>query len=239
VAKIIKRINWILLTCVLLGLFAVPFFYFQNPAGGQDGEEPVQRLSSGKSLFYIKGYSMTQYAGERVVRIEADELKVIPKKFKVFNFKPFNEMVLKSPRITTYRRSGGSETSKLNSAGDERGFFFPRVELPTNNFNPNGIKMISGVHLDGLSWLIMEDEKEFVRCRARQAYLNITKSELELDDLELENVGLGRRIAAKKGCLDLKSKLVKISASAVTHTQAVSVKGNSIQLDLNLNQAPL
>lgn len=182
---------------------------------------------------------MTQYAGERVVRIEADELKVIPKKFKVFNFKPFNEMVLKSPRITTYRRSGGSETSKLNSAGDERGFFFPRVELPTNNFNPNGVKMISGVHLDGLSWLIMEDEKEFVRCRARQAYLNITKSELELDDLELENVGLGRRIAAKKGCLDLKSKLVKISASAVTHTQAVSVKGNSIQLDLNLNQAPL
>jgi hypothetical protein len=99
--------------------------------------------------------------------------------------------------------------------------------------------MVSGVRLDGLSWLIMEDEKEFVRCRARLAYLNVTKTEMELEDLELENVELGRRIAAKKGCLDLKSQLVKISASAVTHAQAVPISGSSFQLDMNLNHAPL
>lgn len=237
--KIIKHINWILPTCVLLGLFAVPFFYFQNSADGQGGEEPVQRLSSGRSLLYIKGYSMTQYAGERVVRIEADEFKVIPKKFKVFNFKPFNEMVLKNARITTYQRPGGSGAAKSGSASGERGFSFPRVELPKNNFNPNGIKMISGARLEGLNWLIMQDEMEFVRCRARQAYLNVMKSEMELEDLELENVELGRRIAAKKGSLDLKSQLVKISASAVTHAQAVQISGGSFQLDMNLNHAPL
>lgn len=238
-AKTIKHIGLILTACVLLGLFAVPHLYFQNSAEGQDDEETVQRLSSGRSLLYIKGYSMSQFAGDRVIRIEADEFKVIPKKFKVFSFKPFTEMVLKNPRITTYRRPGESETSKSGSAGDERGFSFPRVELPTNSFNPNGIKMISGVRLDGLSWIIMEDEKELVRCRARQAYLSVTKSELELEDLELENVELGRRIAAKKGSLDLKSKLVKISASAVTHTQAISISSSSFQLDMNLNQMPL
>jgi len=182
---------------------------------------------------------MTQCAGERVVRIEADELKVIPKKFKVFNFKPFNEMVLKNARIVTYRSSGAREASKPDSAGDERGFSFPRVELPTNSFNSNSIKMVSGVRLDGLSWLIMEDEREFVRCRAGQAYFSVTKSELELEDLELENMELGRRIAAKKGSLDLKSKLVRIPASAVTHVQAVPISGNSVQLDMNLNQMPL
>jgi hypothetical protein len=181
---------------------------------------------------------MTQYAGERVVRIEADELKVIPKKFKIFNFKPFNEMVLKNPRITTYRSPEGREASKSGSAGDEREFIFPRVELPTNNFNPNSIKMVSGVRLDGLNWLIMEDEKEFVRFRARLAYLNVTKSVLELEDLELENVKFGRRIAAKKGSLDLKSQLVKTSASAVTHTQAISISSGSFLLDMNLNHAP-
>lgn len=237
--KIIKHINWILLTCVLLGFFAVPLFYFQNPAGGQDGEDPVQRLSSGRSLLHIKGYSMTQSAGKRMIKIEADELKIIPKQFKIFNFKPFNEMVLKNPRITTYRSPGGSEASEQGSAGDEGGFSFPRVELPANNFNPNSIKMVSGVRLDGLNWRIMEDEKEFVGCRARLAYLNVAKSVLELEDLELENLALGRRIAAKKGCLDLKTKLVKISAAAVTHAQAVPVGGSSLQLDMNLNHAPL
>jgi hypothetical protein len=238
VVKTIKHIGLILTACVLLSLFAVPYWYNQNSAEGKGEEEPFQRLSSSRSLLYIKGYSITQYAGERVIRVEADEFKVIPKKFKVFSFKPFNEMVLKNPRITTYRRPGESETSKSGSAGDERGFSFPRVELPTNSFNPNGIRMISGVHMDGLSWLIMEDEKEFVRFRARQAYLNVTKSELELEDLELENVELGRRIGAKKGSLDLKSKLVKISASAITHAQAVSISGSSVQLDMNLNQMP-
>jgi len=238
-AKIIKHNALILLSGVLLGLFAVPYIYFQNWSGGQAGEEPVQRLSSSRSLLYIKGYSMTQYAGERMIRIEADEFNVIPKKFKVFNFKPFNEMVLKNARITTYRRPGGSGAAKSGSSGGERGFSFPRVELPTNNFNPNGIKMISGVRLDGLSWIVMHDEKEFVRCQARQAYLSVTKSELELEDLELENVELGRRIAAKKGSLDLKSKLVRIPASAITHAQAVPISGSSVQLDLNLNHAPL
>lgn len=101
------------------------------------------------------------------------------------------------------------------------------------------MKMVSGVRLDGLSWLILENEKGFVRCRTRQAYLSVAKSELELEDLELENVELGRRIAAKKGSLDLKSKLVKTSASAVTHAQAVAISGNSVQFDMNLNQMPL
>jgi hypothetical protein len=182
---------------------------------------------------------MTQCAGERVVRIEADELRVIPKKFKVFNFKPFNEMVLKNARIITYQRPGESGAAKSGSVGDGKGFSFPKVELPKNSFNPNSIKMVSGVRLDGLSWLIMEDEKEFVRCRARLAYLNVTKTEMELEDLELENVELGRRIAAKKGALDLKSQLVKISASAVTHAQAVPISGGSFQLDMNLNHTPL
>jgi hypothetical protein len=239
VAKTIKLIGLILTACVLLGLFAFPHLYYQNSAEGQDDEEPVQRLSSSRSLLFIKGYSMTQYAGERVIRIEADEFKVIPKKFKVFSFKPFNEMVLKNARITTYRRPGESGAAKSGSVGDGKGFSFPKVELPKNSFNPNRIKMISGARLDGLNWLIMQDEKEFARCRAKQAYLNVSKSELELEDLELENMELGRRIAAKKGCLDLKSKLVKISASAVTHAQAVPVSGGSFQLDMNLNQMPL
>jgi hypothetical protein len=61
----------------------------------------------------------------------------------------------------------------------------------------------------------------------------------QLEDLELENMKLGRRIAAKKGSLDLKSKLLKISASAVTDAQALSISGGSFQIDMNLNHAPL
>ncbi len=236
-ANIPKNIIMVSIACALLGVIAI--YYFQNQAEDRTSQELVQRLSSSKSLLHFKGYSMTQYAGDRVIRIEADEFKVIPKKFNMFNFKPFNEMVLKNSRITTYRREAESETAKSAFADDLQGFSFPKVEMPTNNFNPNGIKMISGVQLDGLTWLIMKDEKEFVKCRARQAYLNVKKSELELEDLELENVELGRRIAAKKGSLDLKSKLVKVSASAVTHAHAVSISGNSVQLDLNLNQMPL
>lgn len=106
------------------------------PAGGQDGEEPVRRLSSGRSLLYVKEYSMTQYAGERAVRTEADELEAIPKKFKVFTFKPFNEMMLKNARIITYWSSGGREASKPDSTGDERWFSFPGSNCPQTTSTP-------------------------------------------------------------------------------------------------------
>ena len=99
--------------------------------------------------------------------------------------------------------------------------------------------MFSGVRLDGLSWVIKDGEKEYVKCLARQAYLNVTKSELELEDLEFENVELGRRIAAKKGSLDLKTNIVKIPKSSITQTHAVSLSGHAILLDMNLNQIPL
>ena len=149
------------------------------------------------------------------------------------------KFVLKNPRITTYRRNGESEAPAPGSANDSQRFSFPRIELPANSFNPGSIKMVSGVRLDGLSWVIKDGEKEYVKCLARQAYLNVTKSELELEDLEFENVELGRWIAAKKGSLDLKTNIVKIPKSSITQTHAVSLSGHAIQLDMNLNQIPL
>jgi len=93
--------------------------------------------------------------------------------------------------------------------------------------------------LDGLSWVIKDGEKEYVKCQAKQAYLNLKKSEIELEDLELENLENGRRIAAKKGWLDLKANLVKIPKSSVTLAYAISISSHTIQLDMNLNQIPL
>jgi hypothetical protein len=174
-----------------------------------------------------------------VVKIQADEFKVAPKKFNMFNFRPFNEMVLKNPKITTFRRKAESEAADSGSASDLSSFSFPKIEPPTNTFNPNSIKMISGVRLDGLQWLIIKDEKESVRCQAKQAYLNLNKSELELEDLELENVELGRRVTAKKGSLDLKANLIKIARNSITQAHAVAISGPAIQLDMNLNQIPL
>ena len=87
-------------------------------------------------------------------------------------------MVLKNPRITTYRRNGESEAPAPGSANDSQRFSFPRIELPANSFNPGSIKIVFGVRLDGLSWVIKDGEKEYVKCLARQAYLNVTKSEL-------------------------------------------------------------
>jgi hypothetical protein len=221
----------------LLGLLAI--LGFQNRPPDQAFPKAVQRISSRNSLLYFKGFSMTQHTGDQVVKIQADEFKVAPKKFKMFNFRPFNEMVLKNPRITTYRRKGESEAAESGSASDLQGFSFPKIAPPTNSFNPNSIKMVSGVRLDGLQWLIMKDEKESVKCQAKQAYLNLKKSEIELEDLELENLENGRRIAAKKGWLDLKANLVKIPKSSVTLAYAISISSHTIQLDMNLNQIPL
>jgi hypothetical protein len=232
-----RNIRIAAVACGLFGLLAI--FYFHNDPVNYTSPEAFERLSGNRFALYFKGLSMTQHTGGRLVKIDADEFYVAPKKFNVFNFKPFNEMVLKNPRITTYRRNDESETPAPGSANDSQKLSFPKIELPANSFNPGSIKTVSGVRLDGLSWVIKDGENEYVKFLARQAYLNIAKSELEMEGLEIENMELGRRISAKKGWLDLKASLVKIPKSSITHARAVSISSHFVLLDMNLNQMPL
>ena len=238
VDKIIRNFKGTILLCSFLVLSAI--IYFENQANDQATPREIQRLSSSKTLLYFKGFSMidTGNGGDRVAKIEADELTVIPKKYYLFNFKPFNEIVLKNPMITTYMGTNERKIEESGYAREEHRFSFPRIEPPTNTFNRYSTTMISGVQLNGFRWLIMKGEKEFFKCRAQNGYFNINKSELQLNDLELENVELGKRIAAKRGVIDLKSSLVKIPTSSIRQSNGILIGGHAIQLDMNLNQIP-
>ena len=190
------------------------------------------RTKQNQSFLSFKGFTMVDDDLDRVIRLEADELTMRPKKHYVFAFKPFNEIVLKNSKITVSQKVKRSEG---NHSTEQKPVLFPKIEPPKNIFDRNSTNVISGVHFYGFIWSIREGADVFFECSAKHAYLDPAKMEIDLEELELYNYVSGKRIIAKKGRLDLKTNTVKVPTSLIKETQGVTVEGKLICLDMNLN----
>jgi len=170
---------------------------------------------------------------DRVIRLEADELTMRPKKYYVFAFKPFNEIVLKISKITVSQKVKRSEGD--HSTDVQKPVLFPKIEPPKNIFDRNSTNVISGVHFYGFIWSILEGADVFFECSAKHAYLDPAKLEIDLEELELYNHVSGKKIVAKKGRLDLKTNTVTVPTSLIKEARGVTVEGKLICFDMNLN----
>jgi hypothetical protein len=213
----------------ILGFFAIFYvFYMAMCPISFDERRPKQ------SQFFLsfKGFTMVDTNLDRVIKLEADELTMRPKKYYVFAFKPFTEIVLKNSKITVSQKVKRSESGYST---ESKPSLFPKIEPPKNLFDRNSTNVISGVHLYGFIWSIREGDDVFFMCSAKHAYLDAAKFEIDLEEFELYNHVSGKKIIAKKGRFDLETNTLKIATSLIKEAQGVRVEGKLICLDLNLN----
>ena len=228
--RAIKLFRWkpFFIAFPILGLFVIIYLSYTVETISSDETRPKQN----QSFLSFKGFTIVDDDLDRVIRLEADELTMRPKKYYVFAFKPFNEIVLKNSKITVSQKVKRSEGSHST---EQKPVLFPKIEPPKNIFDRNSTNVISGVHFYGFIWSIRDGEDVFFDCSAKHAYLDPGKSEIDLEELELYNHVSGKRIIAKKGRLDLKTNTVSVPTSMIKEAQGVSVEGKLICLDMNLN----
>ena len=211
-----------------MGLFVIICLFYTTETISFD----ETRTKQNQSFLSFKGFTMVDDDLDRVIRLEADELTMRPKKHYVFAFKPFNEIVLKNSKITVSQKAKRSEGSHST---EQKPVLFPKIEPPKNIFDRNSTNVISGVHFYGFIWSFKEGEDVFFECSAKHAYLDPGKSEIDLEDLELYNYVSWKRIIAKKGRLDLKANTVTVPTSLIKEATGVPIEGKSICIDMNLN----
>ena len=218
-----------LITLSILGFFVIFYvFYMAMFPISTNERQPKQS----QSFMSFKGFTMVDTNLDRVIKLEADELTMRPKKYYVFAFKPFTEIVLKNSKVTVSQKVKRSESG---NSTESKPVLFPRIEPPKNPFDRNSTNVISGVHLYGFIWSIREGDDVFFMCSAKHAYLDAAKFEIELEEFELYNHLSGKKIVAKKGRYDLKTNTIKIPTSLIKEAQGVRVEGKLICLDTNLN----
>jgi hypothetical protein len=226
--KLFRR-NPFIIAFPMLGLFVIICLSYTAETVSSDETRPKQS----QSFLSFKGFTMVDEDLDRVIRLEADELTMRPKKYFVFAFKPFNEIVLKNSKITVSQQVKRSDGS--HSADVQKPVLFPKIEPPKNIFDRNSTNVISGVHFYGFIWSIRDGEDVFFECSAKHAYLDPAKSEIDLEEFELYNHVSGKKIVARKGRLDLKTNTVTVPTSLIKEAQGVSIEGKLICLDMNLN----
>jgi hypothetical protein len=225
--KLIRRKPFIIVFPIL-GLFVIIYLYYIAEKVSFDEARPRQS----QSFLSFKGFTMVDDSLDRVIRLEAAELTMKPKKYYIFALKPFNEIVLKNSKITVSQKVKRSESS---NSTEPNLVLFPKIEPPTNPFDRNSTNVISGVNLYGFIWSIKKGEDVFFECSAKHAYLDTGKSEIDLEEFELYNYLSRKKIIAKKGRFDLKTNTVKVPTSLIKEAQGVTVEGKIICLDMNLN----
>jgi len=169
--------------------------------------------------------------GNFVFKFEADELKMVPKKFYIFNIKSFNEAHFNNARFTTNLRHG-------NEVGNgDKSKYFSDFTLPSNIFKPNSTMGLTDVSIKGFEWVVVKRDETIFRAVAKKAFLDKQKSNIKMTDIKIDYPLEGRSITAGSASLSTKAKNIAIPGAFIEQSISGTKTGRGIVLDVDFDQS--
>lgn len=182
---------------------------------------------------WIKGFSVSAYEGDRPVTvIVADEFKVNPRKFFVFNVRPFNEATLTNARLKVYLYE--KAPSKVPSKVD----LFPFNEglLPLKKGSKSarkGMGIITRGVIKGLTLEIYKFDKLSLVIKAKKAYIDFKRKKAKMARVSMESISAKKLIMSRSVIWDNEEKVFKIPGEYIALTSTGRARGKGIKVDLD------
>jgi len=177
----------------------------------------------------IKGLSYSTYDSNRLIaRIKADEFKVNPKRFWVFNIRPFNEATLTNSRLEVHLYE--------NMPSDVELFSFGKDLLSLNKKGKaasKGMGLITRGVIRGLILQVYKADRLSIVVKAKEAYIDFKRKETHLVRAGIENVLSKKLIKSRSIIWDNKEKVFKIPGEYIALTPKGITKGRGIKVDLD------
>ncbi len=195
---------------------------------------PVEKASPYPT--WIKGFNASTYEGDRLItKIEADEFKVNPRRFFIFNIKPFNEATLTNVRLEIHLYKGMSSKADL--------FSFSEGVLPLMNggkkFAVKGMGLITRGVIKGLILKIYRADRLSMVVKAGRGYIDFKKNETKMRGVSIEDVLSGRLIKSGSVIWDNKEMVFNIPGEYIAMTPKGQARGRGIKVDLDFVVSPL
>lgn len=197
-------------------------------------------LEESRSPFpiYIKGLSSNKYEGNRLVaRIKADEFKINPRRFFVFNIRPFDEVTLTNVRLEVHLCP---EMPK--EVGLDMGLFsLAENVLSVRKGKPTlkGIGLLTRGVVQGLVLKVYKADKLSLVVKAEQAYVDFKKKKTRLKGASVKDLSSDKLITSRSIIWNHSEKVFKIPGEYVATTRGKMARGKGIKLDLDLAVNPL
>jgi len=147
--------------------------------------------------------------------MDADELRVNPRRFSIFSIKPFNEVILTNARLAVYLIEGKSSKTSLLSIGkdilaiDDKGK--SRVK---------GIGLITRGIIESLVLEIHKADKLSLVVTAKKAIIDLKKKEATLVMATIEDKLSHRLIAKRHHVWRFKDDTLRLEAPGLPHALA-------------------
>lgn len=183
----------------------------------------------------IQGIKFQRSKGNQITaKAFAQELKVNPRKFFIFNIKPFNELTLNNVTIEFYKNEEESSDIDLKDLMDKllpissAKSSFSKKDI----FGATGTGLITRAIINGLILKIYNNNNLSLIIRSAKAYLNLKKSEVifrnaVVDDITSKEIINSRKIVFKSG-----ENVLWVPGQYVLMSPTGSKKGNGLKIDL-------
>ncbi len=177
----------------------------------------------------VKGLSTSRVDGNRLLsHLKADEFKVRPRKYFIFNVRPFNEVIFSNVKFETHFYPD------IHGMAGGISFILSEEEtIPVKGGNNlDGFGVITRGIIKGLVWEIFNADKLCLRVKAKKAHIDFNKNRTNLKNVTLEQMSPKRIIVSKKVIWNGRDEVFEIPGDYLALTPEGKVSGKGIKLDV-------
>jgi len=233
--KVTYRHHLIKRTCLIIMVISIAFLFLVRLDMPNESGTPVSHKEESIYPIAIQGLRLQSFKGSReTVKAVAKELKVNPRKFFVFNIKPFNELTINNVTMEFYKSEEGQ-------SGIDIGKTFDNFSTQSNekSFSSKGFE--SGALNAGLITrgvintliLIIHDKYGLSKVvKAPKAYLNFKKDEVIFLDATVKDIATKQIIKSRKMVFKNGGNEIRVPGSYVLLSSAGSQRGKGLKINL-------
>ena len=179
---------------------------------------------------WIQGYIARRFDGDKILAtLNVDQIKVSPTNYYIFNIKSMNELTLTNVKLETHcypeMSEKGKKTVSLSPKKNILSFSNNLIPIKKTGFITRGV-------IKELTWKIFNADNPCLTVKARKAYLDLEKNDLELRNVIIENSLSKKLIVSRSASWREKEKVFKIPGTYLAITPKGTSRGNRIKLFL-------
>ena len=185
----------------------------------------------------MKDFTITQYSSNFLVRrLRADDLRIEPRRFFVFNVRSVNEIVIKHARLSVYL-SDKSIKQHDNPFSFDIGLFSTEKKGSGAEriFYPAGAGLITRAVIKGIQLEIYRDKRLILNITARVGYIHLKNKSVRLKDTVLKNAVNGKEIKSRLAIWDNKRQLFVLPCRYIFYSSEHIPDSGTIDIDLRGN----
>jgi hypothetical protein len=225
----VKRFPSIVILAVGALGFLVAWVVFPVSKGSKIAPASNPAITEGT---FVKGLHYKVYRnGLLVSEAEAEDFKIIPKKFFVFKVKSINEAVITNARIKLFEQNESRESRKKD---DPFGSLFREF-----TDKENGEGLITRATVKGIDVNIYKAEKLTHHLTAASADLKAGANQTAFYNVAIEHPSSRMVIRTEKLLWDTQEKQFKAPGRYTASSPEGEVKGKGIQIDLDFKMRQL